>query len=133
MSDSQVTTITTKGTFQEVISKASPEMQSLAHAARSLLIEVMPDLTEVPWGQQKIAGYGIGPKKMSEQFCYIAPYKKHVNLGFYYGVDLDDPEELLEGAGKELRHIKLRSLDDLRQPEIKRLVEAASKHFPKLK
>lgn len=133
MPDSQVTTITTKGTFEEVISKASPEMQELAYAARSLLIEVMPDLTEVPWGQQKIAGYGIGPKKMSEQFCYIAPYKKHVNLGFYYGVDLDDTKGLLEGSGKELRHIKLRSLEDVKQPAVKKLVEAASKHLPKLK
>jgi len=133
MSDSQVTTITTKGTFEEVISKAPPEMQEIAHAARNLLIEVMPDLTEVPWGQQKIAGYGVGLKKMSEQFCYIAPYKKHVNLGFYYGVDLDDPKGLLEGSGKELRHIKLYSLDDVNQAAVKKLVKAASKHLPKLK
>ena len=132
MSDAKVTTITTKGTFEEVISAASPEMQEIAHAARNLLIEVMPDITEVPWGQQKIAGYGVGPKKMSEHFCYIAPFKKHVNLGFFYGADLDDPESLLEGFGKELRHTKLRSLEDVKQPAVKKLVKAASKHLPKL-
>lgn len=133
MSDAKVTTITTKGTFEEVISKASPEIQEIAHATRNLLIEVMPDITEVPWGQQKIAGYGVGPKKMSEHFCYIAPFKKHVNLGFFYGADLDDPENLLEGSGKELRHSKLRSLDDVAKPAVRKLVEAASKHLPKLK
>ena len=133
MSDSQVTTITTKGTFEEVISKVSPEMQEIAVAARNLLIEVMPDITEVPWGQQKIAGYGVGPKKMSEHFCYIAPFKKHVNLGFFYGSDLEDPKDLLEGSGKELRHIKLRSLEDVRQPAVKKLVKDASQHLPKLK
>jgi len=94
--------------------------------------EVMPDITEVPWGQQKIAGYGVGPKKMSEHFCYIAPFKKHVNLGFMYGADLPDPEGLLEGVGKPMRHIKIRSLDDLKKPAVKKLVEAASKHLPKL-
>ena len=53
---------------------------------------VMPGITEVPWAQQKTVGYGVGPKKMSEHFCYIAPAKKHVNLGFMYGADLPDPE-----------------------------------------
>ena len=133
MSDAKVTTITTKGTFEEVISKAAPDIQEIAHAARKLLIEVMPDITEVPWGQQKIAGYGVGPKKMAEHFCYIAPFKKHVNLGFFYGADLDDPEGLFEGSGRELRHIKLRSLDDVTKPAVKNLVRAASVHLPKLK
>ena len=133
MLDSQITIITTKGTFEEVISKASPEMQEVAVAARNLLIEVMPYLTEVPWGQQKIAGYGVGPKKMSEHFCYIAPFKKHVNLGFFYGSDLDDPKGLLEGSGKELRHIKLWSLDDVKQPAVEKLVKLASQHLPNLK
>jgi hypothetical protein len=34
----------------------------------------MPGVTEVPWVAQKSAGYGVGPKKMSEHFCYIAPF-----------------------------------------------------------
>jgi len=110
MPDSKVTTIETKGTFAEGISKASPDIQEIAHAARDLLIEVMSDITD----------------------CYIAPFKKHVNLGFMYGADLPDPEGLLEGVGKPMRHIKIRSLDDLKQPAVKKLVEVASKHLPKL-
>ena len=56
-----------------------------------------------------------------------------MNLGFMYGAELDDPEGLLEGTGKLLRHIKIRSLEELRRAAVKSLVEQASKHLPKLK
>ena len=120
------------GTFEEVIAEAPPELRKLAKAARALLAEVMPGVTEVPWVVQKTVGYGVGPKKMSEHFCYLAPHKKHVNLGFFYGADLDDPEGLLEGTGKALRHVKLASLAALEQPALRKLVEQASRHLPKL-
>ena len=75
----------------------------------------------------------VGPKKMSEHFCYLAPFKKHLNLGFFYGADLPDPQGLLEGAGKDLRHIKIRSTEQLQQPAVRALIEQASRHLPKLK
>ena len=133
MTELNINTIGGNGTFDEVIAAAPAEIQTLAHAARALLADVMPGITEVPWARQKIAGYGIGPKKMSEHFCYLAPFKKHLNLGFFYGADLPDPEHLLEGAGKELRHIKIRSAEQLESPAVRTLVELASQHLPKLK
>lgn len=133
MSDLNIKTVGGNGTFDEVIAEASAEVQQIARALRALLAEVMPGITEVPWAQQKIAGYGIGPKKMSQHFCYLAPHKEYVNLGFMYGADLPDPEGLLEGGGKLLRHIKVRSLDDVQQPGLRTLIEAASGHLPKLK
>ena len=48
-------------------------------------------------------------------FAYVNVYSKHVNLGFFYGVDLPDPHGLLVGTGKRMRHIKLypdESIDD---------------------
>ncbi len=128
-----IKTVGGNGNFEAVIANANPEIQALASEARALLADVMPGLTEVPWARQKIAGYGVGPKKMSQHFCYLAPFKKHLNLGFFYGADLPDPENLLEGAGKELRHIKIRSAEQLRQPALRALVEQASQHLPKLK
>ncbi len=41
-------------------------------------------------------------------FCYVVGYSKHVNLGFCDGAALADPEGLLEGTGKTMRHVKLR-------------------------
>ena len=82
MRERKIKTVGGNGNFEEVIAAASPEIQALAHEARALLADVMPGITEVPWARQKIAGYGVGPKKMSEHFCYLAPFQKHLNLGF---------------------------------------------------
>ena len=132
MSDLQIKTVGGNGTFEDVIADASGEVRQIAHTVRALLADVMPNITEVPWGHQKTVGYGIGPKKMSEHFCYLAPQKDYVNLGFMYGAELPDPEGLLEGSGQLMRHIKIRSLDDLKRPAIRNLIEAASVHLPKL-
>ena len=85
-------TIATHGTFEEVLAASTPEIRTLAQQVRTLIREVMPDVVEVPWPRQRVAGYGVGPKKMSEHFCYIAPQQGYVNLGFYYGAELPDPE-----------------------------------------
>lgn len=128
-----IKTVGGNGSFAEVIAEAPPEIQTLAHAARALLADVMPGITEVPWARQKIAGYGVGPKKMSQHFCYIAPFKQHVNLGFMYGAHLPDPENLLEGRGANLRHIKIRRAADLERAALRDLIVEASRYLPKLK
>lgn len=133
MSERNIKTVGGNGTFEDVVSEASPEIKEIAYTARALLVEIKPGITEVPWGNQKIAGYGVGPKKMSEHFCYIAPQKNYVNLGFMYGADLPDPEGLLEGSGKLLRHVKIRSLEDLQRPALRKLIEEASVYLPELK
>ena len=132
MPELNIKTVGGNGSFEDVIASAPPEIQALAQAARALLADVMPGVTEVPWARQKIAGYGVGPKKMSQHFCYIAPFKKHLNLGFMYGARLPDPENLLEGKGADLRHIKIRSAADLERPELRALIEEASRTLPKL-
>jgi hypothetical protein len=119
--------------FEEILATATPEVAELARQANAVLRDVMPAIVEVAWPTQRIIGYGVGPKKMSEQFCYIAVFKSRINLGFYYGSDLPDPEYLLEGSGKQLRHIKISQLSQLENPALRDLVVAASTHLPKLK
>ncbi|MEZ4592153.1 MAG: DUF1801 domain-containing protein [Chloroflexota bacterium] len=119
--------------FEEMLATTSPEVANLAQRAKALIQDVMPNVVEVVWPTQRMAGYGVGPKKMSEQFCYIGPFKKHINLGFYYGADLPDPQNLLEGTGQNLRHIKIRQPEQLENPAVRDLVVAASKHLPNLK
>ncbi|HEY6459945.1 MAG TPA: DUF1801 domain-containing protein [Polyangiaceae bacterium] len=121
------------GSFEGAIKKAPEDIREIARALRKLVAEVMPAVVEVPWETQGNVGYGVGPKKMSEQFVYIMPASKHVNPGFYYGADLKDPAKLLEGTGKSLRHVKVRSLADAKNPALKVLVERATGHLPKLK
>lgn len=42
-------------------------------------------------------------------FAYVNVFKAHVNLGFFHGADLYDPAGLLEGNGRRMRHVKVRS------------------------
>jgi hypothetical protein len=114
-----------QGTFDEVIVSFDPEIQEIARALRTCIASIHADFVEVAWPRQKIASYGVGPKKMSEHYAYIAPYSKYVNLGFYHGVALKDPEGLLEGAGQRLRHVKVGSVAEVGKEELSRLLRAA--------
>jgi hypothetical protein len=114
-----------RGTFDETISSCAPDLQAIAKALKDLIASIHPEFVEVTWPRQKIASYGVGPKKMSEHYAYIAPYKNYVNLGFYHGVGLKDPAGLLEGAGQRLRHIKIMSLADVDKKELRTLLKAA--------
>lgn len=114
--------------FDEIVSSVSPHARQLAKAARDLIREVYPAIVEVPWPKQRVIGYGVGPKKMSEHFCYIAVSRDHINIGFMYGAELPDPEELLEGSGKLLRHVRITELDQLSKPALRQLLVTASKH-----
>ena len=44
----------------------------------------------------------------SAPFAYVNAFSAHVNVGFFYGVDLPDPEGLLQGTGKRMRHVKIK-------------------------
>lgn len=114
--------------FDEIVSSVSPHARDLAERARSLIQAVFPAIVEVPWPRQRVIGYGVGPKKMSEHFCYISVSKNHINLGFMYGAELPDPEGLLEGEGKLLRHVRITQSEQLSNPALRRLLEVASVH-----
>jgi hypothetical protein len=116
---------TAQGTFDEAIDGFDPEVQAIARALKSLITSVHGEFIEVAWPRQKIASYGIGPKKMSEHYAYFAPQSNYVNLGFYHGVALKDPAGLLEGAGKRLRHVKIKSMPEAKSRHVVRLLKAA--------
>jgi hypothetical protein len=123
-----VQTIAQYGTFEESVAKGSERARRLARQLRKLVAKVMPSVVEVPWPKIRIASYGVGPKKMTEHFCYISTQKDDVNLGFYYGAELPDPDGLLEGKGKLLRHVKIREAAAIRDPALRKLLKAASVH-----
>jgi hypothetical protein len=114
--------------FDEIVSGVSPHARQLAEAARALIRDVYPAVVEVPWPKQRVIGYGVGPKKMSEHFCYISVSRDHINLGFMYGAELPDPEKLLQGSGKLLRHVRITELEQLSIPALRQLLVTASQH-----
>ncbi len=110
------------GSFDDLLEKTEIELRPIATRLRELILELDPGAVEVVRLGDRAATYGVGPKKMSEGYAYILPYTTWVNLGFYKGALLADPGELLEGTGKSLRHIKVRSLDDIAAPGIRALI-----------
>jgi hypothetical protein len=58
-------------------------------------------------------------------FGYVNSFKSHVNVGFFYGATLEDPEGLLEGSGKRMRHVKLSPDRKLNTAALSDLIDAA--------
>lgn len=58
-------------------------------------------------------------------FGYVDAFSAHVNVGFFYGAALDDPNGLLEGSGKRMRHVKLRWSQPVDADPLRKLIVAA--------
>lgn len=58
-------------------------------------------------------------------FGYVNVFTSHVNVGFYQGAALPDPDRLLQGSGKFMRHVKLRPGAAANGPAIRKLIDAA--------
>ena len=115
----------THGTFDDVVLRAKPALRSVCESLRRLIVALHKNVVEVAWPGQRIASFGVGPKKMSEHYAYIAVHASHVNLGLYHGAVLTDRAGLLEGDGKRLRHVKLRDVSSTRNPAIRALLMEA--------
>jgi hypothetical protein len=64
-------------------------------------------------------------------FGYVNAFTAHVNVGFFLGAAMDDPDSLLEGGGKFMRHVKLRPEHPLDDAALKKLIQAAYKDMKK--
>ena len=58
-------------------------------------------------------------------FGYVNAFKAHVNVGFFRGAELSDPSNLLEGTGKFMRHVKIRSESQVDATALMKLIETA--------
>ena len=58
-------------------------------------------------------------------FAYVDAFKAHVNVGFYRGAELADPEALLQGTGKMMRHVKLHPGEPIPSRALSQLIETA--------
>lgn len=58
-------------------------------------------------------------------FAYVNVFTAHVNVGFFRGAEIADPDALLEGTGRFMRHVKLRPGKDVDAAALERLIETA--------
>ena len=58
-------------------------------------------------------------------FGYVNAFTSHVNVGFFRGAEIADPDGLLEGTGRFMRHVKLGPGRDVPPTALARLIETA--------
>ena len=110
--------------WEALLAQLSPEVAALVVAADDVVRRTDPDVVRIVWPHQKTVGYGVGPKKMSEHYAYLAVHPRHVNLGCNYGARLDDGG-LIEGTGQNMRKMTVREVDDLSDPRLVPLLRTA--------
>ncbi len=124
---------TADAAFEGLLTASTPEVAAIARAVRELVYDVLPLTVEVVWPRQGSVGWGTGVRKTTEQFAYLMPATAHVTLGFYFGGNLPDPDELLPtGGGRQnagrhtMRSLRLGSLEEVHRPAVRELIKAST-------
>ena len=99
----------------------NPVLQKVVQELRSFVT------TAVPGTKITVNSWGVPTFETNNPFCLYMVGRNHVTFGFHQGTSLEDPEGLLEGSGKNIRHMKLRSVEDLDKKGLKDLVLAAAR------
>jgi len=104
----------------------NPHVLDLMLALREVVLEEAPDAVEsISKGYAVAIGFSFTGKPLKDGFCHIVAYKTHVNLGFNRGALLPDPSGVLAGTGKSIRHITIRSQNELEHASVRRYLQAA--------
>ena len=87
---------------------------------RQIILETVPDADEsIKWAQPVY--------EVNGPFAYIKAFKNSVNFGFWRGVDLEDPDGLLQGSGEKMRHFKLTNREQVNKPIFSNYIQQAVK------
>jgi hypothetical protein len=93
-------------TVEDYIGSLEPWQMEIVARIRALLQQVEPPPTElIMWNQPVF--------DINGHCFYIKAFEDHVNLGFFRGAQLSDPQGLLHGTGKKMRHIPIRNASDI--------------------
>jgi hypothetical protein len=84
------------------LDEESDELGALARKWFSAMRECGDDVRELVHDGCPVACVDDAP------FGYVNVFTNHMNVGFFCGAELDDPEGLLQGSGKRMRHVKLK-------------------------
>ena len=102
------------------VQRRNAKLKPVADALRRLVKKTVPESREVinPWNIPMFDFHG--------PLCLLMLGKNHVTFGFPRGTSLTDPSGLLEGTGKNLRHVKLTLLEQVRDSNLRQLIQQAA-------
>jgi hypothetical protein len=117
------------GTAAAWTARIAPSVRPVARKTRALVRSGFPKLTEsVAYG---VLRYGPSPANQ-DQLLHIFAHRDHLNLGFMRGLGalVPDPSALIEGTGRVMRHVTLRTVADVERPALRAILRAAGKVRP---
>lgn len=106
----------------QILGGHTPDVITLVTSLREVVHNAVPKLRE-----EGKTGWGNIIYKKRGVVCAVMPYKNYVSLHFYKGTSLSDPNHLLEGSGKALRHIKIHKPEDIQVDILTQLIQEAVK------
>jgi hypothetical protein len=107
--------------IDEYVHHKNARLESVANGLRLLVRKTLPRSREA------VNAWGIPTFNFNGPLCYMMLGKHHLTLGFTRGTSLADDAGLLEGTGKNLRHVKLKEIEQLRDANLRQLLlEAAA-------
>jgi hypothetical protein len=95
------------------------ELRELARKWFSVMKASGPDVLELLHDGHPtvcVAGIALG---------YVNAFTEHINVGFYLGSTLRDPAHILEGTGRFMRHVKVRSIEGTNHDALRELIGQA--------
>jgi hypothetical protein len=98
----------------------NPALKKLANELRRVVRKTVPESREA------VNAWGVPTFDLHGPFCILMVGKNHVTFGFTRGTSLSDPAGLLEGTGKNLRHVKLKTAEQLSDANLRRLILEAA-------
>ena len=111
--------------FNEWLVEQPKENRQLIIDIRDVIIASGHNFMEgIKWGTP---GYWL-PEVSRRNIVYIAPHNNYVRLGFFNGATMPDPDNLLQGTGKKLRHIKVHEINDQLRDALTKYVNASTEH-----
>lgn len=111
--------------IDDIMMKLDPGKRAIMNSIRELVKKSMPDAEEtVKWGNVTYLVNG-------ENFAWILAYNDHADLGFFRGAEVKS--KLLEGTGKKLRHVKIRTEEQTKGRELADLIKEVGKLYGKQK
>ena len=112
--------------LDRIIARQPPEMARLTKEVLAKMRARLPGATELVYDKKRSLVVGFCPDdRASHVINSIATYSKWLNLYFYEGDNLPDPDGLLQGSGVAVRHIRITGAKDLDRPAVKALMKAA--------